>query len=121
LWEGPLAIEETSPGGRRGVGTIAQWVTGRLATLEEIVDWQPYDHAGWRLAVAGLGPVDASADLEPAERGKRLRLGWAYLGGPPADEGALQLIWTAKEAAFARLRTVIAGSLPVVDTEEAQA
>lgn len=38
LWEGPLVIEETSPGGRRGVGTLAQCVTGRLATLEEIVD-----------------------------------------------------------------------------------
>ena len=64
LWEGPLVIEETSPGGRRGVGTIAQCVTGRLATLEEIVDWQPYDHVGWRLAVPGLGPVVATADLE---------------------------------------------------------
>ena len=54
-------IEETSPGGRRGVGTIAQCVTGRLATLEEIVDWQPYDHVGWRLAVPGLGPVGGDA------------------------------------------------------------
>ena len=40
-WEGPMVIGETSPGGRRGVGTTAQCVTGRLATLEEIVDWQP--------------------------------------------------------------------------------
>ena len=49
--------------------TIAQCVTGRLATLEEIVDRQPYDHAGWRLVVAGLDRVDASADLEPTESG----------------------------------------------------
>jgi hypothetical protein len=40
-WEGPIRIEETSAGGRRGVGTTAQCVTGWLATLEEIVDWQP--------------------------------------------------------------------------------
>lgn len=119
LWEGPLAIEETSPGGRRGVGTIAQCITGRLATLEEIVDWQPYDHAGWRLAVSGLGPVDASADLEPAEGGTRLRLRWAYLGGPPADEGAINAVRVAKEAAFTRLGTVLAGSLPVVEIVEA--
>ena len=120
LWEGPLAIEETSPGGRRGVGTIAQCVTGRLATLEEIVDWQPYDHAGWRLAVSGLGPVDVSADLEPFEGGTRLRLRWAYFGDPPADEGAIRLIRAAKEAALARLGTVIAGSLPVVEALEGQ-
>src|SRR6185503_14745824 len=40
-WEGPLVIEETTAGGRRGVGTTSECVTGRLATLEEIVDWQP--------------------------------------------------------------------------------
>jgi len=70
--------------------------------------------------VADLGPVDASADLEPTEGGTRLRLRWAYLGGPPADEDAIQLIRAAKEAAFARLGTVIAGSLPVVEQAEAQ-
>ena len=121
LWEGPLVIDETSPGGRRGIGTIAQCVTGRLATLEEVVDWQPYDHAGWRLAVSGLGPVDASADLEPTDRGTRLRLRWAYAGGPPADEGTIQLIRTAKEAALTRLGSIIAGSLPVLEAREAQA
>ena len=118
LWEGPLVIEETSPGGRRGVGTIAQCVTGRLATLEEIVDWQPYDHAGWRLAVPGLGPIAASADLEPTETGTRLRLRWAYVGDPPADTDAIRRIRAEKEAAFARLATITAGALPVIETVE---
>jgi hypothetical protein len=45
-WDGPIVIEETSPRGLRGVGKLAQCVTGRLATLEENVDWQPYDHVG---------------------------------------------------------------------------
>jgi hypothetical protein len=121
LWEGPLVIEETSPGGRRGVGTIAQCVTGRLATLEEIVDWQPYDHAAWRLAVSGLGPVDASADFEPTERGTRLRMRWAHAGGQSADAGAIQLIRTAKEAAFARLGAIIAnGARDRVDRRASQ-
>ena len=119
LWEGPLVIEETSPGGRRGVGTIAQCVSGRLATLEEIVDWQPYDHAGWRLAVPGLGPIAASADLEPNESGTRLRLRWAYVGDPPINEAAIRRIRAEKEAAFARLATITAGSSPVLETAEA--
>jgi hypothetical protein len=119
LWEGPLVIEETSPGGRRGVGTIAQCVTGRLATLEEIVDWQPYDHVGWRLVVPVLGPVVATADLEAADGGTRIRLRWAHQSdGAPAAE--LTRVRTEREAAFGRLTRVIAGSLPVVEQQEVQ-
>ena len=120
LWEGPLVIQETSPGGRRGVGTIAQCVTGRLATLEEIVDWQPHDHVGWRLAVPGLGPVAAAADLELSGDGTRLRLRWAYLGSPPVDEGEIRRIRAEKEAAFGRLADIIAGALPVIEPLEAR-
>ena len=114
LWEGPLVIEETSPSGRRGVGTVAQCVTGRLATLEEIVDWQPYDHIGWRLAVPTLGPVVATADLEAADGGTRLRVRWASQaeGIPSPDE--IARIQVERDAAYARLARLIAGSLPVV-------
>ena len=117
-WEGPIAIEETSAGGRRGVGTTAQCVTGRLATLEEIVDWQPYDRVAWRLAVPGIGPVAATADLDPTESGTHLRLRWGYVGGVPADADAVEMLRVDKEAAYARLATVIAGALPVVEQRE---
>lgn len=117
-WEGPLAIEETSPNGRRGVGTLAQCVTGRLATLEEIVDWQPYDHVGWRLAVPGVGRVAATVDLDPAGNGTRVRLRWAFAGEPSADAAAVERVRLDKEAAFGRLRTVVAGALPVIDQRE---
>ena len=119
-WEGPITIEETSAGGRRGVGTTAQCVTGRLATLEEIVDWQPYDRVAWRLAVPGVGPVAATADLEPTDErdpspaplGLRGCCGRRCCGGR-ADAGE-------KKAAYARLATVVAGALPVVQHEEAR-
>lgn len=120
LWEGPLVIEEASPGGRRGVGTTAQCVTGRLATLEEIVDWQPYDHVGWRLAVPGLGPVDSSADLEPADGGTRVRLRWVYQGEGVPAAGELTRIRVEREAAYERLGQLMAGSLPVVEQQEAR-
>jgi Protein of unknown function (DUF2652)/Polyketide cyclase / dehydrase and lipid transport len=118
-WEGPIAIEEASVGGRRGVGTTAQCVTGRLATLEEIVDWQPYERVAWRLAVPGLGPVAAAADLEPTLGGTRLRVRWAYLGDPPLDRTALDRIRVDKERAYRRLASNIAGALPVVGQREA--
>jgi uncharacterized protein YndB with AHSA1/START domain len=119
-WEGPLVIEETSAGGRRGVGTTTQCVTGRLATLEEIVDWQPYDRVAWRLAVPGIGPVAATADLDPTDHGTRLRLRWAYQGGTPADNGAVERMRVDREAAYARLATVITGVLPVVEQQVAR-
>jgi uncharacterized protein YndB with AHSA1/START domain len=119
-WEGPIRIEETSAGGRRGVGTTGQCVTGRLATLEEIVDWHPYDRVAWRLAVPGVGPVAATADLDPTEGGTRLRLRWGYQGGTPADAGSAERMRLDKEAAYARLATVIAGAPPVVEQKEAR-
>jgi uncharacterized protein YndB with AHSA1/START domain len=119
-WEGPIRIDEASAGGRRGVGTTAQCVTGRLATLEEIVDWQPYDRVAWRLAVPGVGPIAATADLDPTEGGTRLRLRWAYQGGALADAGAIEQMRIDKEAAYARLATVIAGAQPVVEQREVE-
>ena len=92
LWEGPILIDETSPGGRRGVGTTAQCVTGRLATLEEIVDWQPYDHVAWRLAIAGLGPVVSTADLEAVEDGTRIRLRWEHPGDTARRRGGVAAV-----------------------------
>lgn len=76
-WEGPIVISELAADGLRGGGTRAQCVSGRLATLEEIVDWQPYEHVGYRLAVPRVGPLVATYDLEPAGGGTRARLRWA--------------------------------------------
>ena len=76
-WEGPLVVEESTVGGHRGVGTITQCVTGRLATIEEVVDWQPYEHIGWRVTVPDVGPVGATVDLDPVEGGTRVHLRWS--------------------------------------------
>src|SRR5436190_5697734 len=114
-WEGPMAIEETMSDGRRGVGTTAQCVTGRLATLEEIVDWQPYDGVARRLIVPGLGSVDAAVDLERVDAGTHVRLRWAVAAGSEAAPSEVERLRTEKEAAVARLAIVIAGLPPVVD------
>lgn len=121
LWEGPLVIEETLAGGRRGVGTLAQCVTGRLATLEEIVDWQPYDHVGWRLAVPTLGPVVATADLEAVVGGTRARLRWEYQGQVPVDPAEISRLRRDREAAFERLASVVAGALPLIQMKTPEA
>jgi hypothetical protein len=109
LWEGPLEITETSPGGRRGVGTTSQCVTGRLATLEEVVDWQPWDHVGWRLAVPSLGPVEATADLEAAGEGTLVRLRWRYAGEGVPDADHVERIRDERAAALGRLERLLGG------------
>ncbi len=115
-WEGPLIITETTATGRRGVGTTAQCVTGRLATLEEIVDWQPYDHIGWRLAVPAIGPIAATLDLDSVDGGTDVRLRWSYLGDGRADPSRIATVRAEKEAAFGRLRRAVAAT--TATTEE---
>ncbi len=119
LWEGPIVVEETSVAGRRGVGTITSCVTGRLATLEEVVDWQPYEHIGWRLAVPDVGGVQATADLDPVDGGTRVHLRWAAAGPGPVDEGAFETIALEKRDALDRLARLIAAGSGMVAAQEA--
>ena len=107
LWEGPLVIEDLAAGGRRGVGTTAQCVTSRLATLEEIIDWQPYERVAWRLAVPDVGPIEAVTELDPIPDGTRLRLRWAR-HGKSADGPEIERIRDDKASAFGRLATLVA-------------
>jgi hypothetical protein len=106
-WEGPISFTESSTTGRRGVGTTTECVTGRLATLEEIVDWQPYDHVAWRLRLGGSGPIDASADLEPADDGTKLTVRWAAAGTD--GTGELAVAASERRAAINRLATLLGG------------
>ena len=118
LWEGPIMIEETAAGARRGVGTTAQCVTGRLATIEEIVDWQPYDHVGWRLAVPGVGPVEATVDLDAVDGGTRVQLRWAARSGAPAATESIGQIVMDKRAALERLARMLDRDVAVLEGRE---
>jgi hypothetical protein len=113
LWEGRIVFEEALEGGRRGIGTRGQCITGRLATLEEIVDWQPWDHVAWRLAVPGIGPVAATADLSGLGAGTRLRQRWTSLSDATVDPAEARRFRAEKQAAAGRLTSVAAGLEPV--------
>ena len=111
-WEGPIVIEESSIGGRRGVGTVTQCVTGRLATIEEVVDWQPYDHIGWRVTVPDVGPVEATVDLDPVEMGTRVHLLWTVDG--PIDADTFAALGREKRAALRRLAGQLEGGADTI-------
>jgi hypothetical protein len=118
-WEGPIEFTETATGGRRGIGTTTRCVTGRLATIEEVVDWQPFEHVGRRIAVPGIGPVDASLDLEAVDGGTLVRWSWWRGAREPVDAAAVDRVRAEMEVAFERLRRSTDRGLEVVDQVEA--
>ena len=120
-WEGPIVISETVDDGRRGVGTRSRCITGRLATIEEIVDWQPYDHVAYRLAVPGLGAAEATYDLTPDPAGTTVHLRWASASAYEINAPLLDELRREKAAAFQRLAAVLGGgSRPVITAATAQ-
>jgi uncharacterized protein YndB with AHSA1/START domain len=41
-------VENAATTGRRGVGTVNHCMHGKDAIIEEVIDWQPYDHVTYR-------------------------------------------------------------------------
>lgn len=75
-WDGRAPVEMETVGGRRGIGTTSQCVVGRLSTIEEVVEWRPYERLARRARVGRLGPMTWTWELHLAESGTRLRLRW---------------------------------------------
>jgi uncharacterized protein YndB with AHSA1/START domain len=118
-WEGGLVMLDGDPGRARGVGTIARCVTGSFASVEEIVDWQPYDHVGYRLTVPELGRIDAAYDLTPgAHGGTAVRLRWTapaaveprgHRAGSSVATGTADRFLAERRRALGRLARQLAG------------
>ena len=108
-WEGAIRIEERAPDGRRGVGTTNRCVTGVLATLEEIVDWQPFEHAGYRVTVPDLGPVEATYDLSEAtdREATTVRHRWVPAGEQTIDVESRRRLGRDRQAALDRLCRIL--------------
>ena len=105
-WEGLIRIEESAPDGRRGIGTTSRCVTGVLASLEEIVDWQPFEHAGYRVTVPDLGPIETTYDLSERADGQAttIRHRWVTAGNRAVDVETRRRLERDRLAALERLR-----------------
>ena len=100
-WEGGIVLDESPAGGRMGVGTTLQCVTGRLASIEEIVDWQPFEHVGYRVVVPDVGLIQATYDLEGVRGGTVVRHRWSADG--PIDRAGAVAGAAARRTALERL------------------
>lgn len=109
-WEGPLRIDDSVPGGRRGAGSTVRCVSDRLATLEEVVDWQPYELVAWRVTVPGIGLVGAIAELAAEGGQTAVRARWGPLGADAkTDPTALRVFVAGRRDAFGRLVELLGG------------
>jgi len=63
----------------------------------------------WRLAVAGLGPVEATADLEQAGGRIDVRVRWRYAGEGPPDAAAVERLRVERANAMGRLERLLGG------------
>jgi hypothetical protein len=99
-WEGIERLEEATLSGRRGVGTMSACVAHRLASVEEILEWRPFDAFVRRASVPGIGRLAARYELAAEGDSTRLRVAW--YGPSPVAELA-----TAQRMNLDRLSTLL--------------
>jgi hypothetical protein len=106
LWEGGIVIDAGPAGGRVGEGTTLQCVTGRLATIEEIVDWQPFEHVGYRVIVPDVGILETTYDVEARESDTVVHQRWG--GDATVDRRRVGTVVRKRRAALDQLVALIA-------------
>lgn len=75
-WEGIERVEEATIGGRRGVGTMSACVADRLASVEEILDWRPFETFVRRASVPGIGRLAVRYQLTGRGDSTRVQVRW---------------------------------------------
>ncbi|HET7027330.1 MAG TPA: DUF2652 domain-containing protein [Candidatus Limnocylindrales bacterium] len=84
LWQpNVLAVDESSPSGRRGIGTTNHCVHGRDAVVEEVLDWRPFDYLTTRsqLPAQGVPKLTMTQRFEAVDGGTRVRAAVARISG----------------------------------------
>jgi uncharacterized protein YndB with AHSA1/START domain len=62
-------VDEVPMDGRRGIGTTNHCVHGEGVSLEEVLDWRPYDYFTLKNVMPGMGSWVTTEELEPIEGG----------------------------------------------------
>ena len=74
-WEGMVSVEEARDG-RRGVGTVAACVGDRLASVEEILEWRPFETFARRVVDPRVGRATGIYRLAEMGTGTDLEVTW---------------------------------------------
>jgi len=65
-------VEKLNEAGRRGVGTVNHCMHGPDASIEEILDWRPFDYLTGRSSRAGAPTMVFTYEFEPTPTGTRV-------------------------------------------------
>jgi uncharacterized protein YndB with AHSA1/START domain len=118
LWQiGVTGVETAATGHRRAVGATTHCMHGAEASIEELLDWRPYDYFSLRNTIpTPAGPVHLleTTEFEPTADGTVIHLRF----GPPATakERAVLVqmeafLDQAMEASFTRLAELLRADL----------
>ncbi len=99
LWEGIASVDEETPG-RRGLGAVASCVVGRLKTVEEIVDWRPFDALARRMRHPELGNLTTLYRLTEIASGTHVEV---TIFGPASKRASAADFVAERETALDRL------------------
>jgi hypothetical protein len=88
---GVTGVEVIAAGNRRGVGSTNHCMHGKSASVEQLLDWRPYDYFTLRNTVpTALGPLSflQTTELEPTPDGTILHM---RMAAPETRKGRLML------------------------------
>lgn len=104
LWQADR-VEQTTPGGRSRPGVTNHCIHGGGVTVEEVVDWRPFDYFTVRYQFPDVGPMVWTTELETVGEETRISVRGERLSGRALAgwEGMRPAFTPALEGMFARL------------------
>lgn len=106
-----VRIDQSSAGGRRGVGTTNHCVHGDGVTLEEVLDWRPFDYFTMQMTVPEVASGTMTYQLAPTDDGTLVTIRFARPRSKKERAAAEQLfpqVVAMFEQSFEQLRALAA-------------
>jgi uncharacterized protein YndB with AHSA1/START domain len=129
LWQfGVTGVaQEAGREGRRGIGTVNHCIHGKDATIEEVLDWQPYDHVTYRsqMPIPGVPKLVSTILFEEIDDG-RTRVEMRFASPRSAKDraiatGLLPMLDASIAGGFAALGPLLESEMAARSTAEAAA
>jgi hypothetical protein len=111
---GVVRVDETVSEGRRGIGTTNHCMHGEGATLEEILDWRPYDYFTVRSTLPGGASAVSTEELTETAFGTHISVRFAKQRSARGRQGfdaMAPMIAGMYEVSFAQLGTLLDAEL----------